>query len=247
MVPALNFCRLLGLRRAVASWYGAGCRDPAQDVAAFKAGQGQVLIGTPGRLADLMRRCTSLETRRLEVLPSLGITLMGFPAPFGSWCTEPSVATTHLLTTTRWFTIRLLFTYRPSHSAVLGVSQMLVLDEADRLLDMGFQAQLDQIMGRLPRQRRTGAGPISWTGSGGPSQVITEPPAVLSAAPLQHPALCPPAQASSRRRRRRRWRRWRGRGCATLCASTSRCRGRRSTPRLRAHPHRRTGRERPAV
>lgn len=36
-------------------------------MAAFKAGAGQVLIGTPGRLADLMRRCTSLETRRLEV------------------------------------------------------------------------------------------------------------------------------------------------------------------------------------
>lgn len=33
---------------------------------------------------------------------------------------------------------------------------MLVLDEADRLLDMGFKAQLDAIMQRLPRQRRTG-------------------------------------------------------------------------------------------
>ncbi len=52
-------------------------------MAAFKAGQGQVLIGTPGRLADLMRRCTSLETRRLEVLPWLSISPMGFPALFG--------------------------------------------------------------------------------------------------------------------------------------------------------------------
>ena len=33
---------------------------------------------------------------------------------------------------------------------------MLVLDEADRLLDMGFKQQLDYIMGRLPKQRRTG-------------------------------------------------------------------------------------------
>lgn len=31
-----------------------------------------------------------------------------------------------------------------------------MLDEADRLLDMGFRAQLDAIMHRLPRQRRTG-------------------------------------------------------------------------------------------
>jgi hypothetical protein len=31
-----------------------------------------------------------------------------------------------------------------------------VLDEADRLLDMGFRAQLDATMRRLPRQRRTG-------------------------------------------------------------------------------------------
>lgn len=76
-----------------------GGTDPAEDVESFRAGGGQVLVGTPGRISDFMRRCTALETRRLEVL---------------------------------------------------------VLDEADRLLDMGFQAQLDQIMSRLPRQRRTG-------------------------------------------------------------------------------------------
>lgn len=34
--------------------------------------------------------------------------------------------------------------------------QVLVLDEADRLLDMGFTAQLDAIMARLPKQRRCG-------------------------------------------------------------------------------------------
>jgi ATP-dependent RNA helicase DDX55/SPB4 len=34
--------------------------------------------------------------------------------------------------------------------------EMLILDEADRLLDMGFQRQLDSIMMKVPRQRRTG-------------------------------------------------------------------------------------------
>eukprot|EP00921_Rhytidocystis_pertsovi_P019162 GHVQ01030362.1.p1 GENE.GHVQ01030362.1~~GHVQ01030362.1.p1 ORF type:complete len:624 (+),score=102.85 GHVQ01030362.1:122-1873(+) len=34
--------------------------------------------------------------------------------------------------------------------------EMVVLDEADRLLDMGFSLQLTQILSALPRQRRTG-------------------------------------------------------------------------------------------
>ena len=34
--------------------------------------------------------------------------------------------------------------------------EMLILDEADRLLEMGFKAELDAIMTRLPKQRRTG-------------------------------------------------------------------------------------------
>ena len=34
--------------------------------------------------------------------------------------------------------------------------EMLVLDEADRLLDMGFKEDLQKILTRLPKQRRTG-------------------------------------------------------------------------------------------
>ncbi|CAI7627274.1 unnamed protein product [Penicillium glandicola] len=34
--------------------------------------------------------------------------------------------------------------------------EMLVLDEADRLLDLGFKDDLQKILGRLPKQRRTG-------------------------------------------------------------------------------------------
>ena len=37
-----------------------------------------------------------------------------------------------------------------------GRQEVLVLDEADRLLDLGFERQLSEILSWLPRQRRTG-------------------------------------------------------------------------------------------
>lgn len=165
-------------------------RDPAEDVARFKAGGGQVLIGTPGRLADLMRRCPGLDARRLEVLllilagallssllltcrrcyqyeyrqrgavvgasfrplvhvrTSAGATRGGLAGGHGPSCAEYSAGKRISCCV-----------HRRSHGARCPRVQVLVLDEADRLLDMGFQAQLDAIMGRLPRQRRTGAAP----------------------------------------------------------------------------------------
>lgn len=37
-----------------------------------------------------------------------------------------------------------------------GSQEILILDEADRLLDLGFHATLNTILGFLPKQRRTG-------------------------------------------------------------------------------------------
>ncbi|XP_033126686.1 ATP-dependent RNA helicase DDX55-like isoform X4 [Anneissia japonica] len=41
-------------------------------------------------------------------------------------------------------------------TAMLRSLEVLILDEADRLLDMGFEASINTILGHLPKQRRTG-------------------------------------------------------------------------------------------
>ncbi|KAM1162532.1 hypothetical protein ACFX13_001585 [Malus domestica] len=69
------------------------------DVKQIEEEGANLLIGTPGRLFDIMERIDGLDLRHLEIL---------------------------------------------------------ILDEADRLLDMGFQKQLNDIMSRLPKLRRTG-------------------------------------------------------------------------------------------
>jgi hypothetical protein len=75
-----------------------GGTSVVDDIAQVKAGA-TCIVGTPGRIHDVMKRMDSLSYKHFEVL---------------------------------------------------------ILDEADRLLEMGFQRQLDAIMARLPRQRRTG-------------------------------------------------------------------------------------------
>lgn len=47
--------------------------DPAADVAAFKQGGGNVLVGTPGRLDDVLKRLgPAAELKHLEVLVRRG-------------------------------------------------------------------------------------------------------------------------------------------------------------------------------
>ena len=76
-----------------------GGTDVNEDVRAFAAAGAAALIGTPGRLDDLMLRSAAFDAKRCE---------------------------------------------------------LLVLDEADRLLSMGFARTINAIIARLPKQRRTG-------------------------------------------------------------------------------------------
>ena len=72
--------------------------SPADDFRAFRDDGTDILVGTPGRTEELLRK--------------------------------PSVKT--------------------------GELDVLVMDEADRLLDLGFAAEIREILTRLPKQRRTG-------------------------------------------------------------------------------------------
>lgn len=76
-----------------------GGLDIRTDIRKIENEGANILVGTPGKLHDIMERLDVLDFRSLEIL---------------------------------------------------------ILDEADRLLDMGFQKQLTYIISRLPKLRRTG-------------------------------------------------------------------------------------------
>ena len=63
-----------------------------------------------------------------------------------------TTAAAHILTATPGRLEHLLATSQLNVSAL----EVLVLDEADRLLELGFEGSVDNIMKRLPKQRRTG-------------------------------------------------------------------------------------------
>jgi ATP-dependent RNA helicase DDX55/SPB4 len=76
-----------------------GGTNVAEERRKYEQNGGNIVIGTPGRLEDLICHQRQFPTSRVEVL---------------------------------------------------------VMDEADRLLDMGFENAVNNILGRLPKQRRTG-------------------------------------------------------------------------------------------
>lgn len=86
-------------QKRITSQLFIGGNNVVEDVATFNKAGGHILVGTPGRLDDLVKRPQVLNLKEFEVL---------------------------------------------------------ILDEADRLLDMGFQATLSAIITKLPKQRRTG-------------------------------------------------------------------------------------------
>jgi ATP-dependent RNA helicase DDX55/SPB4 len=91
------FLASFGLCKAI---FTGGSGDVALDASRFQAEGGNIVIGTPGRLEDLLAKYPDL--------------------------------------------------------LVMKGLEVLVLDEADRLLDMGFERQLNSVIARLPKQRRTG-------------------------------------------------------------------------------------------
>ena len=126
-------------------------------------------MATPGRLMDMLQRCEFLDTRALEVRRAVWELCQQV---WGVLCSEPHTWRLYCLRMCSaggcWLLSRAACR-NPTHmplpvrgmlrggERVLCCVQVLVLDEADRLLDLGFSEHVNAIMSRLPKQRRTGA------------------------------------------------------------------------------------------
>ncbi|KAJ2552977.1 ATP-dependent rRNA helicase spb4, partial [Coemansia sp. RSA 1933] len=98
----------------------ASATDTADELSRMKEVGPDILVGTPGRLEDVLcgRRKNGKKTKSGTITAVGGVR------------GRPSASATKL--------------------------EVLVMDEADRLLDMGFEASVTAILSMLPKQRRTG-------------------------------------------------------------------------------------------
>jgi len=125
---------------------GSNTRPVTADLIAFQERGSDLIVGTPGRVNDILQRYAVMDCSELEVL---------------------------------------------------------VLDEADVLLNMGFSTTLQEILGRLPKMRRTAL--FSATQSGSTSSTLTEwmkrmgmrNPVWIDVAVAAAPAKNEPASSSS--------------------------------------------------
>ena len=100
---------------------------------------------------EVQRILTFLHSTDTPASPAPNITASSIIG--GHTTTAQSTATTaHIITATPGRLEHLLGTSQLN----VGALEVLVLDEADRLLELGFEGSVDAIMRRLPKQRRTG-------------------------------------------------------------------------------------------
>ena len=104
-----------------------------EDIQSFRSHKSDILVGTPGRLEEFLLGSSSLA-------PSNTTNSKGKrKAAAGAAAT--SAAASH----------------RPLRS-VCNVKEleMLIMDEADRVLELGYHLSINRILSILPKQRRTG-------------------------------------------------------------------------------------------
>jgi ATP-dependent RNA helicase DDX55/SPB4 len=103
-----------------------------EDIAIFKSVKPDILVGTPGRLEEFLTGSSSMGGTH--------------NSKKGKSSTSSSSASST--------------TFGPGHAirSVCNVKEveMLIMDEADRLLELGFVASITRLLSVLPKQRRTG-------------------------------------------------------------------------------------------